>query len=231
MKRVVLALLCLPATAALAQTAGTAGDGSVIQMAPLNALKPQATAPQPPPAAALVPDAAGGASPSQPAAAPNGQSTVDSILKQLPQGQDQTLTPGQPPGTLTTPGTGSGTGSATGQTAPVVVPGETTTTTTTEQVSDGTGGVVRWLDKVSGDTADLTIAKGQSATKGRLTVTLKDCRYPVGDPSGNAYAYLTIRDSSVPQPIFAGWMIASNPALDPLDSARYDVWLLHCTTK
>lgn len=225
MKWLVLALLCLPATAALAQTAG---DGSAIQMAPLNALKPQATAPQTPPDAPLVPDGSGGAVQSSPLGTPDGQGTVDNILRQLPQGdgQGQTLQPGQPPGTLTTPGAGTDAG----QTAPTVVPGETTTTTTTETVTDGTGGIVRWLDKVSGDTADLTIPKGQSATKGRLTIALKDCRYPVGDPSGNAYAYLTIRDSSVSQPIFAGWMIASNPALDPLDSARYDVWLLHCTT-
>lgn len=226
MKRLVLALLCLPVPAVLAQTAAaqTAGNGSVIQMAPLNAMKPQAAAPQAPPAAALVPDTSGGgAIQSQPLGTPDMQGTTNGTLQQLPQGQGQTLQPGQPSGTLTTPGADT--------VAPPVVPGETTTTTTTEQVTDGTGGIVRWLDKVSGDTTDLTIAKGQSATKGRLTITLKDCRYPVGDPSGNAYAYLTIVDSSVSQPIFTGWMIASNPALDPLDSARYDVWLLHCTTK
>lgn len=110
------------------------------------------------------------------------------------------------------------------------VPGTVTTTTTTTEVADASGAVVRWLDKISGDIVDLTLAKGESKSEGRLTVTLGDCRYPKDDPASNAYAYLTIRDSLVSKPIFAGWMIASSPALDPLDSARYDVWVLHCTT-
>lgn len=100
----------------------------------------------------------------------------------------------------------------------------------TVKVTQAPGGVVRWLDKVSGRTVDLSLADGQSKTEGRLTITLKQCRYPVEDPSSNAYAFLTIHDKQVTDPIFKGWMIASSPALDPLDSPRYDVWLLHCTT-
>lgn len=98
------------------------------------------------------------------------------------------------------------------------------------KVTQAKGGVVRWLDKVSGRTVDITLADGQSKTEGRLTIELTQCRYPVADPSSNAYAYLVIHDSQVQKPIFHGWMIASSPALDPLDSPRYDVWLLHCTT-
>lgn len=151
--------------------------------------------------------------------------------------QDNTGTPPAPGATpgVTTDGTGTGIGAppdATTQ-APLpapVVPGQTTTTTTTVQVAEAPGGVVRWLDKISGDTKDLALKRGQSETEGRLTVTLKSCRYPVDDPASNAYAYLVIRDSLVADPIFQGWMIASSPALNPLDSARYDVWVLHCTT-
>ncbi|MBI1219640.1 MAG: DUF2155 domain-containing protein [Rhodobacteraceae bacterium] len=112
---------------------------------------------------------------------------------------------------------------------PATVPGATTTTTTTDQVAEAPGVVVRWLDKISGETVDLTLKRGESKTQGRITVTLGDCRYPISDPASNAYAYLTIHDSLVTDPIFEGWMIASSPALNPLDSARYDVWVLHCT--
>ncbi|WP_233192662.1 DUF2155 domain-containing protein [Acidimangrovimonas sediminis] len=100
----------------------------------------------------------------------------------------------------------------------------------TVKVAQAKGGVVRWLDKVSGQTIDIPLQDGQSKQAGRLTIKMTQCRYPVDDPASNAYAYLIIRDSQVDKPIFQGWMIASSPALDPLDSPRYDVWLLHCTT-
>ncbi|TMV78991.1 DUF2155 domain-containing protein [Thioclava sp. BHET1] len=115
--------------------------------------------------------------------------------------------------------------------APTQFPGQIQTQKTVEQTSDAPGGVVRWLDKVSGDTVDLTIPKGQSKTEGRLTITLKDCRYPVDDPSSDAFAYLSISDKAVVNPIFQGWMIASSPAINALDSARYDVWVLRCTNE
>jgi hypothetical protein len=98
------------------------------------------------------------------------------------------------------------------------------------QVAQAPGGVVRWLDKVSGELADLDLAAGDSTLKGRLTIRLDECRYPVADPASNAYAHLTVIDSLNDAPIFSGWMIASSPALSALDHPRYDVWLLRCTT-
>lgn len=177
-RAVLLALACCAAGVAGAQTTGAGGDNGVIQMQPLNALKPQDN---------MVPVAPVAPVPTDPT-------------------QPQPQTP-----------------------APAVVPGATTTTTTTDQVAEAPGAVVRWLDKISGETVDLTLKRGESQTQGRITVTLGDCRYPVSDPASNAYAYLTIHDSLVKDPIFEGWMIASSPALNPLDSARYDVWVLHCT--
>ncbi|PZQ95700.1 MAG: DUF2155 domain-containing protein [Cereibacter sphaeroides] len=97
-------------------------------------------------------------------------------------------------------------------------------------VSDAQGGVVRWLDKVSGRTADLDLSRGQSVVQGRLTIQMDDCRYPTGDPASNAYAHLTIIDSLNAKPVFSGWMIASSPALSAMDHPRYDVWVLRCDT-
>jgi len=100
-----------------------------------------------------------------------------------------------------------------------------------DAVSGGTGAVVRGLDKASGEVEDITLATGTSAAFGRLTITLTDCRYPLDDPASDAFAYLTIHDAVSPgAPVFQGWMIASSPAINALDHARFDVWVLRCTT-
>jgi len=93
------------------------------------------------------------------------------------------------------------------------------------------GGVVRWLDKVSGATGDMELSRGQSATAGRLTIQLDDCRYPADDAPTTAFAHLTIMDRIVRDPVFSGWMIADSPALSALDHSRYDVWVLRCLTE
>lgn len=92
------------------------------------------------------------------------------------------------------------------------------------------GGVVRWLDKVSGETGDIELARGQMARNGRLSIQLDDCRYPSEDSPTEAYAHLTITDSLLDRPAFVGWMIASSPALSAMDHPRYDVWVLRCLT-
>jgi hypothetical protein len=100
-----------------------------------------------------------------------------------------------------------------------------------QDVTSAPGGILRWLDKVSGETADIELSRGQSATSGFLTMQLDDCRYPTADPAADAYAHLTIADSRASEPVFSGWMIASSPALSALDHPRYDVWLLRCITE
>lgn len=94
----------------------------------------------------------------------------------------------------------------------------------------GSGAVVRGLDKVSGETRDIEIASGTAGAVFGLDVALRDCRYPADNPTGDAYAYLTIRDHGAAQTVFEGWMIASSPALNALDHSRYDVWVLRCIT-
>lgn len=95
-------------------------------------------------------------------------------------------------------------------------------------VSEAPGGLLRWLDKVSGETADVELSRGQSAVSGYITIQMDECRYPTEDPASNAFAHLTIRDTRADAPVFSGWMIASSPALSALDHPRYDVWVLRC---
>ncbi|MEM9707491.1 MAG: DUF2155 domain-containing protein [Pseudomonadota bacterium] len=99
-----------------------------------------------------------------------------------------------------------------------------------QRVTAGAGAVVRWLDKVSGDVRDVTLAPGESQTLGRIAVTLGECRYPVNNPSGEAYAWLDIITTGREDADFSGWMLASSPALSALDHPRYDVWVIRCTT-
>lgn len=100
-----------------------------------------------------------------------------------------------------------------------------------QDVSTAPGAILRGLDKVDGSLTDIELATGQSYSYGRLNITLGDCRYPAGNPSGNAFAMLTIHEQGTDAPIFSGWMIAATPALNALDHARYDVWVLGCKTE
>lgn len=92
----------------------------------------------------------------------------------------------------------------------------------------GTGAALRGLDKVTGQTQQFKLAAGQSAEFGRLEVRLAECRFPGANPSSDAFAELTIVDKRANSTVFAGWMIASSPALSALDDPRYDVWVVSC---
>lgn len=94
----------------------------------------------------------------------------------------------------------------------------------------GSGAVLRALDKVNGKTVDFELRNGTSAEYGRMVISLAECRYPAGNPSGDAFAFLTVREVGETQAAFQGWMIASSPALNALDHPRYDVWVMRCKT-
>ena len=91
------------------------------------------------------------------------------------------------------------------------------------------GALLRTLDKVSGEVVDQIILKNSNIRVGNLEVTVNECRYPVDNPVGDAFARMTIQSEKFVTPVFQGWMVASSPALSSLDHARYDVWVLRCT--
>jgi hypothetical protein len=95
-------------------------------------------------------------------------------------------------------------------------------------MSDAPGASLRFLDKLTSETGDVTLALGQAAKFGRLVVQLDQCRYPTDNPSSDAEAHLTIVEEITGSQLFAGWMLASSPALSALDHPRYDVWVLSC---
>jgi len=99
-----------------------------------------------------------------------------------------------------------------------------------ERVLSARGAVLRGLDKVAGTSRDMRLMNGASDMIGHLRVTLGECRYPDDNPTGEAYAWLDVQDTRANVPLFAGWMIASSPALSALDHSRYDLWVLNCIT-
>ena len=99
-----------------------------------------------------------------------------------------------------------------------------------QEVTTASGGVLRALDKTSGQTSDIEMRAGDLRRMGSLEIRMAECRYPAGNPSGNAYASLEIKETGKASLLFSGWMIASAPALSALEHQRYDVWVIRCTT-
>lgn len=99
-----------------------------------------------------------------------------------------------------------------------------------EEAANAPAGEVRVLDKITGTVTDLTLQAGETAILGQISVTLGECRYPVANPTGDAWMQIVVRPSQGGDPVFSGWMIASAPALVAMDHPRYDVWALRCIT-
>ncbi|MEX0280397.1 MAG: DUF2155 domain-containing protein [Arenibacterium sp.] len=99
-----------------------------------------------------------------------------------------------------------------------------------QDVTSGVGAVLRGLDKVNGEIVDVELFAGGGRSILGLEVELADCRYPTNNPTGDAFAFLTIHEFGSQQIAFQGWMIATAPALNALDHSRYDIWVLRCIT-
>ena len=88
--------------------------------------------------------------------------------------------------------------------------------------------VMRGLDKLAGVSEDIILTTGETTQFGSLLITMQDCRYPKGNPSGDAFVSMSIVDNKTGKSVFDGWMIASSPALNAMDHPRYDVWAIRC---
>jgi hypothetical protein len=96
------------------------------------------------------------------------------------------------------------------------------------KTKDGSIVQLRALDTITGLVEDIELNVGDTTVYERLMISVKECRYPRGNISADAFAYLVIRDVREALPAFQGWMIASSPALSALEHPRYDVWVLRC---
>lgn len=113
---------------------------------------------------------------------------------------------------------------------------------------------LRALDKITGNSTDISARVGQSVDHGRLKVTVRACYQSSPQDAPEAAAFLEIystappKEQKTPNPIadstmhrgaqpigengllFSGWMYASSPGLSALEHPTYDVWVISCST-
>lgn len=89
---------------------------------------------------------------------------------------------------------------------------------------------LRLLDKMTGTVETFRLSVGETRSGPRIEITLNACRTTLPGAPEEAAAHLTVRDRRDPAPRFEGWMFSASPALSALDHARYDVWVLSCST-
>ena len=104
---------------------------------------------------------------------------------------------------------------------------------TTAQAEDATGriAVLRALDKVTARTVDLEVPIDEPVRFGTLSVTVRYCRTRPPEDPPETFAFLEIDEAledRVGTRIFTGWMIASSPALNPLEHPVYAIWVVGC---
>lgn len=106
---------------------------------------------------------------------------------------------------------------------------------------------LRALDKITGNSTDVTAKAGQTVTFGKLKVTVRACyQSPPEDTPPEFAAYLEVHGASQAKDLaskeaakvkkaagddllFRGWMFASSPGLSALESPVYDVWVISCS--
>lgn len=98
---------------------------------------------------------------------------------------------------------------------------------------DATGriAILRALDKVTARTVDLEVPVDEPIRFGTLNITVRYCRTRPPEEPPETFAFLEIEeepDSRTAVRLFTGWMIASSPALNPLEHPVYDVWVVGC---
>ncbi|MCU4653772.1 DUF2155 domain-containing protein [Roseibacterium sp. SDUM158016] len=94
---------------------------------------------------------------------------------------------------------------------------------------DGNRITLRALDRMLGRPTDIELEVGQTVLFGRIAIHIEECRYPVDNPSSDAFAHVRVLDTDG-NTLFDGWMVASSPALNALEHPRYDVWVLRCSS-
>lgn len=93
--------------------------------------------------------------------------------------------------------------------------------------------VLRALDKITARITEVELPIEEEARFGTLAVKAKYCRTRPPIETPETFAYLEIDDlkrSGERQRVFEGWMVASSPALNALEHAVYDVWVINCKT-
>lgn len=90
---------------------------------------------------------------------------------------------------------------------------------------------VRALDKITARVIELDLPQDTEVRFGTLAIRARTCRSRPPEEPPETFAFLEIDDVKTNQEyerIFAGWMMASSPALNALEHPVYDVWVIAC---
>ncbi|ODT70700.1 MAG: glycosyl hydrolase family 5 [Pelagibacterium sp. SCN 63-23] len=88
------------------------------------------------------------------------------------------------------------------------------------------------LDKITGRITRFDVYIDETVLFGALEITPRACySRPASDTLQRTSAFLEVNQMSLDgtgERIFTGWMFADSPALNAVDHAVYDVWLIEC---
>lgn len=91
--------------------------------------------------------------------------------------------------------------------------------------------ILRALDKITARITEIALPVGKEVRFGTLAISAKYCRSRPPIETPETFAYLEVDDlkrTGERQRVFEGWMVASSPALNALEHAVYDVWVINC---
>jgi hypothetical protein len=89
------------------------------------------------------------------------------------------------------------------------------------------------LDKITGRVTRFDVYIDETVLFGALEITPRACYNRPPTETQRTSAFLEVDQRSLTgtsRRIFTGWMFADSPALNAVDHAVYDVWLIECKT-
>jgi len=87
------------------------------------------------------------------------------------------------------------------------------------------------LDKITGRITHFDVYIDETVLFGALEITPRACYSRAATETPRTSAFLEVDQRSLTgtsKRIFTGWMFADSPALNAIDHAVYDVWLIEC---
>lgn len=89
------------------------------------------------------------------------------------------------------------------------------------------------LDKITGRITKFDVYIDETVQFGALQITPRACYTHPATEVQRTSVFVEVDQVSLQQTvrrIFTGWMFADSPALNAIDHAVYDIWLVDCTT-
>lgn len=100
-------------------------------------------------------------------------------------------------------------------------------------IKDTTITIIRALDKITARITEVELPEGMEIRFGALAIRARTCKSRPPEEQPETFAFLEIDDVKKDDErvrLFNGWMLASSPALNPLEHPVYDVWVISCKT-